>query len=197
MYLKKILETKKFKILLVAGFALFVGFLLYAFTVDHTKAPDVFTVNQGVQGSGLPVRLTIPAISVDAPIKEMGLTSDGAMDAPDSPSDAGWFNLGPRPGEIGSAVIDGHFGWKNNKSAVFDNLYKVQKGDRIYVEDDTGTVTVFVVREIRIYHKDTDATDVFMSNDGKAHLNLITCTGPWSVREKTRGNRLIVFADVE
>ena len=54
---------------------------------------------------GIPIRLTIPKIKVDATIKSLGLTSNGNMDTAKGPYDVGWFNLGPRPGEIGSAVI--------------------------------------------------------------------------------------------
>lgn len=36
------------------------------------------------------------------------------MDTPKSPFDVGWFRLGKRPGENGSAVVSGHYGkWKN------------------------------------------------------------------------------------
>jgi hypothetical protein len=69
--------------------------------------------------SGLPVRLKIPSIGVDARIKPVGLTADGAMDVPAGPADVAWFDLGPRPGEIGSAVVAGHYwGW-NKKNMAF------------------------------------------------------------------------------
>lgn len=116
---------------------------------------------------------------------------------PKGPVNVAWFNLGPRPGGNGSAVIAGHYGWKNNIPAVFDNLHKLRKGDKIYIEDDKGSVISFVVREIRIYGKDGDASGVFYSSDGKAHLNLVTCTGIWNKAEKTRSDRLIVFTDKE
>jgi len=35
------------------------------------------------------------------------------------------------------------------------------------------------------------------SNDGKAHLNLITCAGVWDEVEKSHSSRLVVFADME
>ncbi len=150
---------------------------------------------QEQERSGLPLRLTIPVIKVDALIEHVGLTPDGAMDVPKGPDEAVWFNLGPRPGENGSAVIAGHNGWKNNRPAIFDNLHKLQIGDEMTVEDENGLITTFVVREIRTYGKDEAAPDVFGSSDGKPHLNLITCMGDWNNAEKTFSNRLIVFAD--
>ncbi len=146
---------------------------------------------------GLPIRLKIPKINVDATFEYVGLTPEGDMVSPKGPAPAGWFNLGPRPGEIGNAVIDGHSGWKNNIPAVFDNLHKLVKGDKIYVEDEKGVITTFVVREIREYDPNAYATDVFVSSDGGAHLNLITCTGLWDEVLKSRSDRLVVFTDKE
>ena len=146
---------------------------------------------------GLPIRLRIPKIGVDAAFEYVGLTPDGAVGVPSGPASVAWFNLGPRPGEKGSAVIDGHYGWKNGIPAAFDNLYKLQKGDELYIEDEKGAVTTFVVRELRTYGENEDASGVFGSSDGKAHLNLITCEGVWSAAKKSYSDRLVVFTDKE
>lgn len=145
----------------------------------------------------LPARLKIPKINVDALVKYVGITSDGTMDVPKDPADVAWFDLGPRPGEIGSAVIAGHEGWKNGIQAAFDNLYKLQKGDKVYIEDGKGTTTIFIVRDFRTYNQKEDASSVFSSSDGKAHLNLITCEGIWDKIKKSYSDRLVVFADKE
>ncbi len=136
-------------------------------------------------------------IGVDAVVGHVGLTSDGAMDVPKVPADTVWYKLGPRPGENGSAVISGHYGWKNNTPAVFDNLHALKKGDKIYVEDEKGATITFVVRGSRRYDPKTDASDVFGSSDGKAHLNLVTCEGTWNKSSKTYSKRRVVFADKE
>lgn len=147
---------------------------------------------------GFPIRLKIPKINVDAAIESIGLTPQGAMGTPKGGINVAWFNLGPRPGDNGSAVIAGHFGlWKNGKGSVFDNLYKLKKGDKLYIKDEKGTMITFVVRESRRYNPNADASDVFGSSDGKAHLNLVTCEGTWDKIRKTYSNRLIVFADKE
>ena len=146
---------------------------------------------------GFPIRLKISRIDVDAVVKYVGITSQGAMDVPESPADVAWFNLGPRPGEVGSAVISGHYGWKNNMPAVFDGLHKLQKGDKLYIEDEKGATATFVVRELRRYSDEEEAPSVFRSSDGKAHLNLITCEGVWNKTKKSYSNRLVVFIDKE
>ncbi|TSC81971.1 MAG: hypothetical protein G01um101420_754 [Parcubacteria group bacterium Gr01-1014_20] len=151
----------------------------------------------GQADSGLPVRLKIPSINVDAPVEYVGLTPNGAMDAPKESANVAWFNQGPLPGESGSAVIAGHFGWKNGKASVFDDLHKLRKGDKLSVEDGKGAVTTFVVRESRRYDPKADASDVFGSSDGKTHLNLVTCEGVWDKASKTYSQRLVVFTDKE
>lgn len=142
---------------------------------------------------GLPVRLTIPKINVDANIQYMGLTSSGNMEAPNTNTDVGWYRYGPRPGNKGSAVIDGHLGLGNIK-AVFSNLGLLQKGDSISVLDNKGNTSLFTVQTTKLYDRDAQPTDVFNSTTG-SHLNLITCDGDWEAGKQTYSQRLVVFAD--
>lgn len=146
---------------------------------------------------GLPIRLTIPAINISSGITYVGLTPDGAMDVKKDPTAIMWYEFGPRPGEIGSAVIAGHYGWTGSEGSIFNDLHKLNKGDKIAVTDNNDVTTNFVVRESRRYSPKADATDVFISNDGKSHLNLITCDGVWKDDQNTYSNRLVVFADKE
>lgn len=117
------------------------------------------------------------------------------MDIPQNPSDTAWLKQGPNPGNKGSSVINGHYVWKKNRPAVFDDLDTLHIGDLLQVEDVEGVVTTFVVREIRTYRQDADTSDVFGSSDGKAHLNLITCEGAWDEEQNTYSHRLVVFSD--
>ncbi|MDO8493016.1 MAG: class F sortase [bacterium] len=151
-----------------------------------------------VAGAGSPIYLNIPKINVDALIEYVGVTPQGNMDAPKGPINVAWYKFGPRPGDEGSAVIAGHYGpWKRGKTSVFDDLNKLSKGDKIYVIDDKSATSTFIVREIRNFDSRADARLIFNSNDGGAHLNLITCQGEWISSEKSYSNRLVVFADKE
>lgn len=162
----------------------------------HTTAPPKKEeLTPPAVGYGLPVRLKIPKLNIDATIEQVGLTTTGDMDAPKGPATAGWLNLGPRPGHIGSAVMDGHFGYKGKIPAVFDKLHTLQRDDLLYVEDEAGATIVFVVRELKTYKPNDDATNVFSSTDGLAHLNLVTCKGAWDKTQKTYSTRLVVFTD--
>ena len=144
---------------------------------------------------GLPARLEIPKIKVDAALDYVGVTSKGELGVPAGPTNAAWYDQGPSPGQTGNAVIDGHFGYKNHIPAVFDNLHMLQKGDKLYVKDIKGLTTTFVVRQLRTYGPNDYAPAIFRSSDGKAHLNLITCQGDWNQAQKSYSTRLVVFAD--
>lgn len=145
--------------------------------------------------SGLPVRLKIPEIDLDATIEYVGLKTNGEMGVPKDPANVAWFNIGARPGDVGSAVIAGHFGvLGNGEGSVFDNLKKLKKSDKIFIENDKGATIAFVVRENRNYDADADASSVFTSSDGKSHLNLVTCQG-WDKVSENYTKRFVVFAD--
>ena len=163
---------------------------------DAIKNPVNISIARQIE-SGLPIRINIPQINVDSFVEHVGLTTLGAMDVPKDAKDVAWFDLGTRPGEIGSSVIDGHYGWKNNIPVVFDNLSKLKKGNKIYIKDDEGFTSTFIVQKIKIYSQNEETSDIFGSNDGKAHLNLITCDGVWNASKKAYSNRLVVFSDLE
>jgi LPXTG-site transpeptidase (sortase) family protein len=144
---------------------------------------------------GLPVRLQIPYIGVDSAIEDALITPDGRMDVPAGSTNVAWFALGPHPGQEGSAVIGGHFGISNGVPFVFYNLDKLRVGDKVYVQDDKGGTLAFQVRSIKLFDRNADATTVFTSSDGLAHLNLITCEGIWNQVNGTYPQRRVVFTD--
>ena len=166
-------------------------------SVQDIIVPEQAVVPYRQASSSLPVRLKITSLNVDALIEYVGFISGGAMGVPKGPAEVAWFELGPRPGDVGSAVIDGHSGWKDGIPAVFDDLHKLQAGDKIYIEHENGVNNAFVVRESKLYDPGADAIDVFTSQDGKSHLNLITCEGVWNTVTKSRSKRLVVFTDKE
>lgn len=205
MNLHKILSRRRLLIIASAGFVLCIALVLLFILLSPLRHGDTATITvdtsalhkQTKISSGFPVRLKIPVLNVDSAIEYVGLTPLGDMDVPENPNNVAWYKLGQRPGENGSAVVAGHSGYKDNIPAVFDNLSKLGNGDKLQVEDEKGTIISFVVRESRSYIPEADASGVFSSNDGKAHLNLITCEGVWNMAQKSYSNRLVVFTDKE
>ena len=192
-----ILSKQSLSMILLIGVVLFFAFVLNIFpqSSKNLENESASLISKNLVKFGRPSRLIIPKIKVNATVKYVGVTAEGAMGVPKGPTEVAWFNFGPRPGEVGSAVISGHYGWKNNIPAVFDNLNKLQKGDELSIKDEKGILTIFVVRESRIFKENQDASSVFASSDGRSHLNLITCGGIWNKERKSYSNRLIIFTD--
>ena len=117
------------------------------------------------------------------------------MDITENPDGVVWFKPGPRPGDGGNAVMAGHYGWENGKPAVFNNLHTLHPGDKLYVQDDRKMIISFVVRESRKYDPGANTPEVFTSQDGRPHLNLITCNGTWNETKQTYSHRLVIFTD--
>lgn len=156
--------------------------LLFLARAASSQAPKPIVVEK-------PFRLVIPAINVDANIQSVGVNSKGEMEVPNNIVDVAWFELGPRPGEIGSAVIAGHLNGENGENGVFANLDKLKKGDLVFVASLS-----FVVSNIQTYDSGY-ADSVFSNNDGR-RLNLITCNGIWNKSKKDYNKRLVVTADL-
>jgi LPXTG-site transpeptidase (sortase) family protein len=188
-------ELKRYFIRLLLILALVTFSLGLFYFIKNNNQKKVFpgqTVNNLT--FGLPVKLIIPPINVSADIQYLGVNPKGEMAVPGNIVDVGWFKLGPLPGEIGSAVIAGHFNGVNNQAGVFANLDKLKPGDKLSVIDDKGVSVTFVVRESRLYDSGF-ADDVFSQNDS-AHLNLVTCDGLWDKVKKSYTKRLVVFTDI-
>lgn len=203
MFDKK-LNKQIFLLAIIIGLAFILLFLFYPILVNSTKPIKIISVPTINKESapvvkqtsfGLPVNLIIPSIKVSSTIEYVGLTPAGAMDVPKNQANVAWLQTGTRPGETGTAVIDGHYGWKDKKPSAFDNLYKLRPGDKILVKDDKGVDIYFVVRELKRYSYSANAKAVFISDDNKSHLNLITCEGTWNKTLKGFSTRLVVFTD--
>lgn len=168
-------------------------------TEKNTVATATNTVATNT-GSGLPIRLTIPKISVDAGFQYNGLASDGTMEIPTTITEIGWFTGSVRPGEKGVAVITGHVAQIRKgvltKQGVFYNLNELLPGDTLSILNDKGKTITFVVRESRLYDPSADAASVFTSQDGGTHLNIITCDGTWNPDALSYSKRLVLFTDL-
>ena len=134
---------------------------------------------------GLPVRLKIPAINVDAAVEQVGLTPDGAMDAPKDYANTAWYMLGPRPGEVGNAAIDGHVD-STTGTAVFWDLPKLTPGDVIIVVGSDGVERRFRVTAVETYLRDAVPLARVFGPTTAVRLNLITCDAR-SAFDRARG----------
>lgn len=166
----------------------------------HAIVTEKVVSNQSVTAAPMlsyyPVSLSIPAINVQAHIQEVGLTKTGNMAVPTNFTDVGWYDQGTVPGDIGSAVIDGHVDDGLAFPAVLANLAQLNSGDAIYITMNNGTILHFVMTGSQAYDKNTNANEIFNEKDGRI-LRLITCTGDWLPLLRTHDQRLVVTAVLE
>lgn len=201
-------------ILFMAVFALSLGFFSYLIPKISANSTSSELVPPNYEGFnipnqaqlhsdsastqvGLPVRLIIPKLEVDAKVEYVALAKDKTMAVPQNEANVAWYLLGDRPGVVGTAVIAGHYGWRDDKPLVFAKIDKLRPGDELFIEDDRGAFIKFVVRERRSYEPNANVTKVFNSTDNRAHLNLTTCEGVYDEVTKNYPKRLVVFTDRE
>lgn len=142
-----------------------------------------------------PVRLTIPAIDVEAPILQVGLTGDGSVDVPPLKrhNEAGWFKDGPSPGQFGPALIVGHADTRTGPS-VFHDLAELKPGQTIEVLREDDRVAVFEVNSIENYGKEKLPIERVYGDYSRPSLRLVTCGGTWLGEGRGYSDNIIVFA---
>lgn len=146
-------------------------------------------------GESLPKRLIIPALGVDAPIEHLGQNAEGEMDSPDDWGTLSWYKPGYKPGDVGNAVIAGHYDNNFGLPAVFFRLKKLKAGDEIIVIENDGSQLTFAVTHVETYDVRAGSHEVFGTST-VPRLNLITCNGWWSETAHNYSKRLIVFSEL-
>ncbi len=141
------------------------------------------------EAPGIPTELRIPSLKLDDRVVDVGVNAEGEMDVPaGTTNDVGWYQYGTIPGEVGSAVMGAHV------YAAFSKLNRVKLGDDVFVTTSDGKKLHFVVSKTRTYAlSDLNAETIFTSNDGKKHLNLITCAGKLTRDHSTYDHRFVVY----
>ena len=142
--------------------------------------------------TALPVRLRIPTIGVDTEVESLGLATDRSIEVPSGPGVAGWWVGGPRPGQVGPAVIMGHVRWKT--PAVFFRLDRLERGDEVLVDRADGTTARFVVTGQGTYRKVAFPSDLVYYPTLDPELRLVTCGGPYDRAAGTYTENVVVFA---
>lgn len=180
---------------------IFLATLLFYFYFFQTQKPIVPTTAQVIQKKeesvGNPVRLSIPKYHVTAAIESVGLDSKKRMDIPRNFNDVAWYNLGFKPGQKGSAVIDGHVDTPTGAPAVFATIASLQSGDYIQVIDSQDKTYTFTVTTVVTYPFDQLPLEKIFNTTDKPRLNLITCAGTWDKLNKNYSDRTVVYAEVE
>lgn len=145
--------------------------------------------------SNPPVRLYTENKSIDLPLVEVGIESDGSLETPKFWSEGGWYKKGAKAGEKGNVIIDGHYDDNLGKPAAFWALKNVKVGDKVYLVDKYGnTYTYVVFKTFHVSINDPNRLDVLENTPDDATLTLITCGGLWLPGFANYSERLVVKA---
>jgi hypothetical protein len=153
--------------------------------VDLSNAPAPFPIAP-------PTRLVIPAIGVDSLVVPLGRNPDGSAQVPSGTSYTSWYDLGPRPGQIGPAVILGHID-SYTGPGVFFRLRSLLPGDEIMVQAGQRLLK-FEVWKLVTYPKNHFATSAVFGPTPDSELRLITCGGPFDSAIGHYEDNVVAFA---
>ncbi|MEV4250438.1 class F sortase [Streptosporangium canum] len=142
-----------------------------------------------------PVRVVIPRLGVNAPIRSVGLDKQGAIEVPPvtNPNLVGWYRSGPTAGEAGPAIMLGHKDTKSG-SAVFSRLDEIRNGDVIEVHRKDGIVAVFTVGGLEQAEKAVFPTQRVYGESPNPQLHLITCGGTYDRATGHYTDNVIAYA---
>ncbi|WP_329564548.1 class F sortase [Kitasatospora sp. NBC_01266] len=142
----------------------------------------------------VPVRISIPAIGVNAPVTGVGLDGSGHLATPPDRERnlAGWYQGGVTPGQRGTALLVGHVDTTAGP-AVFYPLGALRRGERIDVVRADGSTAWFVVDAIEVYDKTAFPDHRVYGRAPDPQLRLITCGGGFTKGRGYHGN-VVVYA---
>lgn len=130
------------------------------------------------QEAPLPTSVSIPAIKAMSTLIPLGVNPDLTVQVPDvrHPEQASWFDLGVRPGEVGSAVLLGHVDG-GGATGVFNRLGTLNLGDVISVGRADGSTANFKVTRVRTVLKTMFPSQDVYGPKPDAEIVLVTCGG--------------------
>jgi len=164
--------------------------------VDSTKKTPEQKLSYDVPGNR-PKNLIIESLDITANILPMGILADGALDAPKSAWDVGWYNQSALPGSGQDALlIDGHVNDALNTPGVFYNIHTLAPDDTMQIERGDGTIYTYKVTQVE--QKPIEQVDMAKMlrsvNPEVEGLNLITCGGEYDHERQTYQDRILVYA---
>ncbi|MEC3915197.1 class F sortase [Nocardia sp. CDC160] len=143
-----------------------------------------------------PTSFNISSINTSGSLIAVGLNADGSVQVPADYKQAGWYQMGPAPGEQGSAVILGHVDSYKGEG-IFFSLKKTKPGDMIDVTRADGKVAHFKVTDVRMYLKSQFPDQLVFGPRGGATLQVVTCGGNFDQTAKSYESNVVVFSSLD
>ena len=117
------------------------------------------------------------------------------MQVPTVIQQPGWYQLGPSPGQIGSAVILGHVD-SSDGPAVFFKLRSLVAGDIVNVTLADGIAARFKVTSVATYLKSDFPDEAVYTSHGYSALQLVTCGGVFDTQTGHYLSNVVVFTSL-
>jgi sortase (surface protein transpeptidase) len=143
----------------------------------------------------VPSTLRIPAIGLSVPLSTLGLNADGTVQVPTNTVEPGWFQLGPTPGQVGSAVILGHVD-SYQGPGVFFQLRTLASGDQVFVDLTDGMTVEFTVNTVAMYSKQEFPAQRVYGSHGSSALQLVTCGGAFDHQTGSYLSNVVVYTSL-
>ncbi len=142
-----------------------------------------------------PVRLAVPDLDLDLPVRPVGVGTDRQMQLPADPSVLGWYRFGASPAApaAGAAVVAGHLDSFRFGLGPLVRLRDAAVGDRVLVSDPKGRTLRYVVSEVRRFDRQALPAELF-TRTGPPRLHLITCGGAYDPDAGGYQQNLVVTA---
>ncbi len=191
----------------IFGIDLFSVFLLSLFmtntvgNMNYSETPSDSTAS--IQGETRtlelpsdikPVSVTIPAIGLTTNIELLGLGSDGLQQVPNKYSSVSLYQLGPLPGQVGNAVLAGHYKLEDGSIGPFFELNKAKVGDTIVIKDTAGLQKEFKIYKTEVVDVEKFSVEKVYGSSTSSSLNLVTCQGDFNPVTNDYTKRLIVYS---
>lgn len=131
-------------------------------------------VRTDLVAAGVPQRVYIEALSIDAPVLPI-VVEGSTLTPPPDPQDLGWWAGGAQPGAArGSALITGHT--VNAGGGALDHLETLKPGAEIKVRTARGVIR-YVAESVVVLDKDTIARRApqLFDQEVAGRLVLVTC----------------------
>ena len=156
------------------------------------ELPEFFLPPGERQITELPVRMRIPALSLDYEIQSTGADRNGTMQVAPGIEVISWFDRSAIPGNEGNSIFGGHNSWSGVSSKIY-TLDKLEIGELMEIDYDDGTCLRFFLESVFVYALKTAPSHLIMDPDGDARVTLITCKAPFNTVTGTSDNRIVAI----
>ncbi len=160
-----------------------------------TKSVPANVVVAPLADRSTPLTLRIPAIGLTKPLSLLGVNLNGTVQVPTQIQQPGWYQFGPSPGQLGSAVILGHVD-SSRGPAVFFKLGTLVAGDLIGVTMANGSTAQFKVTSIAMYLKTQFPAQLVYAPHGDSSLQLVTCGGVFDSHTGHYLSNVVVYSSL-